>query len=997
MSANPAAEAATRVFHFDLSFLGPDAETTSYTLRAFGKSYTLRKSHGEPGTHQADNVAVAADRIQMIRVYGPPNGSGIPSLALSAIYHPNCSATFGPRDIARSILFSHPQITVLTAQSAEKVIAHIDHSSTLGSMEALIGALGSTWNQARTLVDNGSPARLRRDGTPHYAYDLNSTLLNLAGKSSREAKARIYSDPSLENIRWRMQPGISCIDRPAGRDRVLHKNGYHYTIQDGGPNYGVSATIVSVDADHVVEIKITNNYIRHLSVFASFVAGDDTQIPISENFWGELLRAATKEDVWAWIEAFGNDDKNFVGDKYHRYLGNVGPEMTFLGVPVSSSSSHFTFQLPLEGHSLKQVRILCGSLGLPTDIEGDLISAWIGMAMTGFLDLAIPGFTLVASVGEQSNTLFENLLNKKFLGPTLLSLGVVIMDLVNNSPDTGNDVEDFFVSLGDRVLGKILDSADILAELAVILGAEEVEESIPVVGWAFRVIAVEGTIAQLTQTICEIAGSPRAVEFDLRISMDAEITLRPKDKGHQAQFAATADHFTITAQYSDVTARTFNGRIDDPKVARLTAFLNDIPVGGTVTFAVAVYSAEGWLVGKGTTPAIKNEIGEGGVLKATMDVAELLYPLNGKTTYHHEHLLGYEPAGYRWTKTDTAPVETVANLGSGDRDHVLEGLAGIALNADLGVVGCAWQASGMNIPSIDGDVRDVVLWAFRNVGNGSQPDAAYMATPKGYDQAPKLLYMRTTPSDREAGCFYLDPTGGPKGGFHLRRIVPVTDPGIALDDPRRRFDQSRGESWGRFGLLPGAMAIHSNGYVVAIADYRPTLQILRLSGRACPNDQAPWANIVGGPGTRAGLLADPALIAISPNQTILVLERGNHRVQAFSRGGHPVPAFTAGSGTPAYWFPLENDPDVTYLSMTVEIKGYIYISYHTGNGYDIDQFHLDIYTPEGTRLVQQTGFNNAAAAVDLWRNLYALNYQTIRGPGGRTEPSLSEWIPRTPA
>jgi hypothetical protein len=32
-------------------------------------------------------------------------------------------------------------------------------------------------------------------------------------------------------------------------------------------------------------------------------------------------------------------------------------------------------------------------------------------------------------------------------------------------------------------------------------------------------------------------------------------------------------------------------------------------------------------------------------------------------------------------------------------------------------------------------------------------------------------------------------------------------------------------------------------------------------------------------------------------------------------------------------------------------------------------------------------------AVDLWRNAYTLNFQQISGPGGRPEPSLSEWIP----
>ena len=35
----------------------------------------------------------------------------------------------------------------------------------------------------------------------------------------------------------------------------------------------------------------------------------------------------------------------------------------------------------------------------------------------------------------------------------------------------------------------------------------------------------------------------------------------------------------------------------------------------------------------------------------------------------------------------------------------------------------------------------------------------------------------------------------------------------------------------------------------------------------------------------------------------------------------------------------------------------------------------------------------AGLDVDLWRNVYTLNFQRIAGPGGRTEPSLSAYLP----
>ena len=140
----------------------------------------------------------------------------------------------------------------------------------------------------------------------------------------------------------------------------------------------------------------------------------------------------------------------------------------------------------------------------------------------------------------------------------------------------------------------------------------------------------------------------------------------------------------------------------------------------------------------------------------------------------------------------------------------------------------------------------------------------------------------------------------------------------------------------------------------------------------------------------------PALTAIRPDQTILVLEAGNQRVQAFSRGGHPVLAFGEQSS-----FPLvshaSGDVNVVYLSMTVDVANYTYVLSQNGNGYEAAQFNLDVYTPTGEPLFYRQGLVVAGGmVVDLWRNLYALNFQQIAGPGGRPEPSISEWIPSTP-
>jgi hypothetical protein len=86
-------------------------------------------------------------------------------------------------------------------------------------------------------------------------------------------------------------------------------------------------------------------------------------------------------------------------------------------------------------------------------------------------------------------------------------------------------------------------------------------------------------------------------------------------------------------------------------------------------------------------------------------------------------------------------------------------------------------------------------------------------------------------------------------------------------------------------------------------------------------------------------------------------------------------------------------PGVTYLSLNTELKGYIYVLSHTGDGSSVTDYRLDIYHPNGPWLARTDGVNAAKIVVDMWRTLYTLNYEAFPGPGGRTEPSVSIWAP----
>jgi len=106
-------------------------------------------------------------------------------------------------------------------------------------------------------------------------------------------------------------------------------------------------------------------------------------------------------------------------------------------------------------------------------------------------------------------------------------------------------------------------------------------------------------------------------------------------------------------------------------------------------------------------------------------------------------------------------------------------------------------------------------------------------------------------------------------------------------------------------------------------------------------------------------------------------------------------------------FPLAPTADKTTavcLDIAVEATGFVYVLTHTGNGFEISDFALDIYTAEGKFLSRTgsaagsaTGFVGGKIAVDIWRNLFTLDYQKTVGLSGQSEPTISQWVPTVPA
>ena len=850
--------------HFELSFLGEVHRDGAYTLRWAGRSYPLDRHTPETlrqaaldgdtqPTHLARNVRQASKVTGLLQVLGPPDATGFPTLAFIAIAAPG-KATFTITDIAQALVFLNPTVTVLTPSTADTVLKHIAGTDDLPGMTFAIQSSASTWNVPKPLVDaSGHPVR-KPDGTQYHTYELDPTVENSAVPVSGQAKSLVYSDDTLSGARWNLLPGVAHLDMTDRAASVglaaANDSGYHISLVDGGPNFGVSLAVNGLSDDFVLDLTVTNSYLRHLSVFVSFLEADGrTAMVVDDNIWTQLMKGAMLPIVEAWLKlgldtGFGEELRKMLGghDNTLKFCGTVGAEGTFLGVPVSNTAKNFTFALPGEA-PVGKVRLLVGSLGTSSGLDWDPTAAWLGLSMTALIDLVVPTYALISTAGEESNTLFENIFESvPFLGATAVSVFTVAKDIFDDPANTGSDLKAALISFADSLVTKVLTSSDVAAKLAVYFGVEEVEEAIPYVGWALKALAMEAAAAQLAQTIGEVIASPRVIEFDLTVTMDAVITLTPDTSpGTGSEFPATATSVHLTAQYSDNTTRTYQEAFDPAKGQSLRIDWHDIPVGGHVTFVVAMFSAEGWGVGKGQSATIVNEITKGQqALIVDIAVQQKLYPIDADTTYRHHQLLGYDN-GYAWQETAVAPTDTAESLGTGPSGHQLEALAGITLSDDLGILGYSWEASGLGIPPVDSGGTATELYTMQNISfrqaigdhSPTWPQAGYMTAPAGYAKAPLLLYLRTATGGGDQlagpGFFFLDPTGDAETGFHLRQVAPVTSSGVPIGDPSRRFDLATGTSWGRFASLPTSLAIHSNGYVVGVDPAYDNLQIVKLA------------------------------------------------------------------------------------------------------------------------------------------------------------------------
>lgn len=933
---------------------------------------------------------------------GTANASSVTSVLTSSVQEvklatieANNSSCVGPEydqykdyfDHAMALVCNHPEIGSFDAPTlsyVQQVIVCTDRNLVeLAVSLYQQGPATTTPGGWATLVEYIDPAtqlpKLASNGDKLYFNQHSAKTLQLTGAAIRSILPKVKNDPmlgasiaglspsnsnsSLQGKMWVTQAGtptrLPAVQPPAlSSSRKLinallgdSSAGPTWTARDLSSGNGFRVTNVGGDARNV-SFTVQNWYLRYLGLYIRFLDGAGNPIELSKV-------SSTTPFITS------------LSGKYDAFLNIVNQEFVLLGIPVSQDSQDFTVNVPDGAASFQ---ILASGLGRGSNSYPHTVAP--GAVMTVVLDLAVPSLFLImaASAGFSS---YQKKLALATSTTLLMDTAKIFVQVISDAALEGayNDPA-VFKNLVLPIATTIKDIAkplwaEILAALAEGEAEGVAEDFIPFgVGLAIQAVMALGIAAAIAETSAEIANAPWTFVTQIDATHDLTVTIN-HDPDDTAGFPATATYYKLTA-ICDGGSPAESGAIPLPATTRtkpVQYIFRNLPSGGKVTVTVAFYSATDWLAGTGTTGSISNTADA-----ASITIKENLVPLTTTTQYKHKQKLGLDSSNNHIWIAGPQPAAPPVTCDNAPGNLCI--LQGITVSETFGNVGYTWKSYSQGVRAF-GSGAAGQLYQFANISFTDNPQSSWLHSGGGFPSPARLAYSRTSPISQN---FYIDTSRE----TIVRRInmtavnVPPT-----FDNPDSKL------SVGRFNFPSDAFLIHPTGKLISINAQLSKLEVLAPAANPVSDADAPLAIVCSGPGNREGLLNGPVSAVVAPGGAILVLEQAGNRIQAFDTGGNPTPFF-AGFPTMAL---KPQTGGVEYLDMAIEFVGYIYVLSKNTN---TNIYSLDIYTPAGSLLATTNGMNVSKLAIDLFRNVYTLNFETIQPVGFLTEPSVSQWIPSTP-
>ncbi len=1030
-----------RTLHFDLSHNGvlTDARlvvsnSASYLarLRAHDAASRRRFRDRTPEleavadanlTHYLEDVDLPADALQMITVLGTTS-TGSPALAGAYINIPAATladyagralsgaaplpralmarygteenaaaiaamltahnALVNPHSTAVAFCFHHPEVMNLNLTlGANTLVGYIENLPAectnpaqgckfidgLAFWIATNSPATTTAGGWATLVPqtyaDGAPV-LDQNGDQVYRYDLSADTLGYMTEPLRQTLSAVFNDPQYEGSNWNATTGLASIEQTPGGTAPAPRAGdgifeIQASLPVGSTHNGIEFVRLAVTdaASRSVELSIRNRYLRWLRAYAQYFAPDGTALPVADPTDDDTSRA--------------------------KFIREITSNNQIMGIPLMGNdvaSTNLRFEIP---EAASRARIFIGGPGLGG--EAFCPEALAGTALTLAFNIGVPTLLLSWGIGETASAGLGKLADNPALRKAII--GALLQFIVGTGEsyavgiygsDTSKNVICFISAAANSIIQALLASAPLFVQYLAIQGSEQAVTAVPIVGAIFKVMEIAGTLAAIGLSVGEILSSQALTENDITLSFDVELTIDhdPSD----FRFPPEADAYEVTLSLDKSVTLISSGSIDPPgSAAPLVVKLENIPSGGQLSVQVVLKSSDGWIAATAEVGPLAATPEAAGAI--TLAVKDRLVPLTAQTQYQHDLKLEFADGAHVWVQTAEPPSATRNALSCAANDTLCE-LRQISISPRTGMLGYAWRTGGLGVAQCGGGAGGV-LYSFQNVFAAPPPDSGLKFAGCGFTLPAALVYDPQGPPTGVGNNFYVEQAADTDGYFVRSVVLDTTTP----------FDLAQSSNWGRFTQALDSFAVHPGGYVVGVAAATHKIEVLSLPSEAAPDSMpalSPWATMRAGLGTRAGLTDTPVAVAIHKG-CVLVLEQGNNRIQAFDVVGNPVLRFAGGTSA---FTPLPASSDNLFrVDLATDALGYLFVLSYSGNGTEPGDYRLEIFDPQGTFVTRTTGVTAGRIAVDPFRTLYTLNYDSVAG-APRVEPSVSQWLPSTP-
>jgi len=1069
-STSPQTE--TKTFHFDLSASPPaDAYVLHVGGRRYGlqrHTATTRASarHTRPGlknvpdnhlTHYVDGVVMSTRRQQRLFVttFNTVRSHGvalvamnIPSAArikarrarglvgapMSSLTDTDCAIAdqveddfLTARSTAKAMITHYPDVMNLDPDVAAQVETLMDCSDCGGAaavdnLTLSICSQGPAYEHDPMYYDGWAVLVLRLDadgnpildskGDPTYDYVFSdqtnqdlpaaaATIVNLIRNDSslkdQQYQVLYHGDPidtdslpAANTTPLLINQGMPATAGPkasTGTNISASTTGYHHNVL-----FYDLTTNTAVNREF--SLKILNlNYIWY-GLYLEYLDADGVPIPAS----GSGVLDALVADVDLETDTL-------------KFWDVVSSPATIFGIPIP-----FPYLIDLTiPDGAAQVRInLIGPGGHGNLPYGP--SVIVGAVLTGLIQYVIPSYFLASGLGIDETATLEDLILKTpgVLFKTILSgyqLIAAALGINTNQLGFQGSVISILSTVTENIIKIPLQESapELDAWIDTVFTTEEVEDSIPFIGWVLRATAVAGTIGQMLTSNFEIALNP--VNITNTISLTNSVTVVIHHDPSDFEFPLDATHFQV-----QITPGTT--ALEPPLVMALgdaersndtlTVVIDNVPsTGANATVTVIFFAANGYpLAHSAATDSsgapvfdengnrvpgdvtFFNKVPNNGQITVQVALVENPVPINAQTQYTHHQKLEYANGKYLWNYTLTPPALEAPSCGASG----LCDLGNVTVWVPGGMIGYSWLA---NSPAIKDCVTGAQgqLYNFQNISLKNDPNPPRKAPGCGFSGATPITYDETVPVGNNGYNFYLDPVriSDSDPEYHLRRIT--------LDNTTTVIVNTN-ESWGRFRIPIDRMAVYSKGSTPRVAGISTRFHKLAiLDVPTTPyigDDFANNARVMSGKGEgNDGLMLSPLALTIADNGAVLVLQGGTSMsLKAFDLDGKPWKFFNQGTSSV---LPLpQDDPQITWLDISIDPTNLIYVLSHVGTGTNRSDYRLDVYDASDARhVVRNTGIAVGRIVVDKFRGLYSLNYETVKG-SPIVEPSVSVWAPSPP-